>query len=132
MAACRLTGDRLSNRLGPVLLVRVGGLVAALGLGMGLAFSQSAPLLVGWALFGLGLAAVVPQVFSAAAAVDPARSGRNVALASGIGYLGMIAGPALIGALAQLTSLTIALALPAVLALGVAAAAGLVRPRPLI
>lgn len=134
MAACRLAGDRIAVRLGPVLLVRIGGLIAALGLGLGLLVSQPVPLLLGWSMFGLGLAAVVPAVFTAAAAVDPARAGRDVALTSGIGYLGMIAGPALIGAIAQFTSLTVALGLPAVLALGVAAAAGLVRPRthPLI
>ncbi|MFC1435379.1 MFS transporter [Streptacidiphilus sp. N1-3] len=132
MALCRLAGDRIAGRLGPVLLLRVGGLIAALGLGLGLALDRPVPLLIGWAMFGLGLSPVIPAVFTASAAVDPTRTGRDVALTSGIGYLGMIAGPALIGALAQLASLTAALALPALLALVVAGTAGMVRPLPLV
>ena len=130
MAACRLAGGRLVDGLGPVLLVRGGGLLAAAGLGLGLLIGQPVALLAGWALFGAGLAAVVPTVFTAAANLEPERSGPNVALAGSVGYLGMLAGPALIGAIAQVTSLTTALVLPAVLALAVAAAAHLVRPTP--
>ena len=53
--------------------------------------------LAGWALFGLGLSGCVPQLFSAAGHADPAAAGTNVARVAGLGYLGMLSGPAAIG-----------------------------------
>ncbi|MEY9961020.1 MFS transporter [Streptacidiphilus sp. MAP5-52] len=129
MAMSRFTGDRLARALGPVAQVRAGGLLAAAGLGTGLLVPSPVFALAGWALFGAGLAAVVPCAVTAAASVRPERSGQDVALVSTAGYLGMVVGPAAIGAIASTTNLTTALLLPAALALAVSAAAGSVRPQ---
>lgn len=129
MALSRFTGDRLARTLGPVVQVRAGGLLAAAGLGTGLLVPSPGFALAGWALFGVGLAAVVPCAVTAAASVRPERSGQDVALVSTAGYLGMVIGPAAIGAIASTTTLTTALMLPAALALAVSAAAGSVRPQ---
>lgn len=131
MALCRFTGDRLTRTLGPVRLVRAGGLLAACGLGASLLFPHPLLGLLGWALFGAGLAAVVPSAITAAASVRPERAGQDIAWVSSAGYLGMVIGPAAIGALASATNLTTALTLPAALALAVTAAAGSVRPQRL-
>jgi predicted MFS family arabinose efflux permease len=128
MATCRLTGDKISRRLGPTVHVRAGGLLAAAGLGLGLLIPIPAAALVGWTLFGAGLAGVVPAAVTAASTARPHRAGRDIAAISTTGYVGMVAGPAAIGAISTATNLTTALALPAVLALGVAAAATAVRP----
>jgi MFS family permease len=129
MALSRFTGDRLARALGPVAQVRAGGLLAAAGLATGLLVPSPGFALAGWALFGAGLAAVVPCAVTAAASVRPERSGQDVALVSTAGYLGMVVGPAAIGAIASTTNLTTALVLPAALALAVSAAAGSVRPQ---
>ena len=65
--------------------------------------------LVGCALIGLGEANVVPALFSAAARdgrVDPSVA---IAAVASPGYVGLLAGPALIGLAAQATTLPIAL-----------------------
>ncbi|TQM30502.1 MFS transporter [Nocardia bhagyanarayanae] len=116
MAAGRLVGDRLIARFGAPKVVRAGAFLASIGLAAGLAVTDVPFALVGWAAFGLGLSVTIPSLFSAAGAGGP----RAVATVAVAGYLGLLAGPALIGALATATTLPIALMLPALLAAGVA------------
>ncbi|MBG0816573.1 MFS transporter [Planomonospora sp. ID82291] len=129
MTAGRFAGDRLALRHGPVRLVRVSGVIAALGLGGALLVGSIPVAIVGFALFGLGLATIVPQVFSAAGNHDPARAGQAIAQVATVGYSGLVAGPAIIGGVSELTDLPTALAVPAALAMFMAASAGALRPR---
>ena len=123
MAAGRLFGDRLAARFGPVRLVRSGGLVAATGLAAGLISSQPAVAVAGFAVLGAGLSSMAPQIFLAGGQADPARPGHGLARVVGVSYLGMVGGPAVIGGAASLVGLRLALAIPVVLALCVAALA---------
>ncbi|WP_214105501.1 MFS transporter [Acrocarpospora catenulata] len=128
MTAGRLAGDRLTARFGPVLLVRCCGALAGTGLLAALLIGHQLAGVIGFGLFGAGLSCIIPQVFSAAGHRDPAQSGRALARVASLGYLGLLAGPVLIGAAAELTSLPVALGVPAVLALFVALAAPALRP----
>ncbi|GGL36701.1 hypothetical protein [Nocardia jinanensis] len=116
MAAGRLVGDRLTARFGASNVVRAGAILASIGLLTGSAVASIPLALVGWAAFGLGLSVTIPVLISAAGAGGP----RGIAAVTVTGYLGLLAGPALIGALAAVTSLPVALMLPALLAAGVA------------
>ncbi len=116
MAGGRLFGDRLTARFGAPKVVRTGAIAASAGLLAGLSVPEVPFALTGWAVFGLGLAVTIPCLFTAAGAGGP----RAVAAVAVIGYLGLLAGPALIGAVATGTTLPVALALPALLAAGVA------------
>ncbi|MCX4884739.1 MFS transporter [Streptomyces sp. NBC_00847] len=128
MAAGRLAGDRLTARFGAPAVVRAGAALAALGLATGLAGSTIAFALLGWAAFGLGLSVTIPSLITAAGIGGP----RAVATVAVTGYVGLLAGPALIGALATVTALPHALLLPALLAAAVAALApkALEKPTP--
>jgi len=53
--------------------------------------------LAGLAVFGIGLSGCIPRLFSAAGHADPAAAGVNVSRVAGLGYLGMLAGLAVIG-----------------------------------
>ena len=75
MAAGRVAGDRLAARFGPVRLIRASGLVAGLGLAAGLLIGTPAAAIAGFALLGLGLAGIFPQIVSAAARLDRTRRG---------------------------------------------------------
>jgi MFS family permease len=130
MAATRLAADRLTHRLGTQRLVRYGAATATAGLLATLLLPTAGMGLTGWALFGAGLAAVVPAAIAAAARLRPGRAGRDIALVTSTGYLGMVLGPAAIGALATITTLTLALTVPAASALAIAAAARAVHPTP--
>jgi MFS family permease len=129
MALGRLTGDRLALRFGPVALVRGGGLLAAGGLAVALISADPVGALVGFALFGAGLSCTFPQLLSAAGNADPAHPAVGIARVAGLGYVGMLGGPVLIGSLASVAGLSVALGVPVILALCIAAGAGEVRPR---
>ncbi|MFJ6984510.1 MULTISPECIES: MFS transporter [unclassified Streptomyces] len=130
MTVGRLLADRVSARFGPVAVLRQGSAVAAVGITL-VAFAPSVgAALVGWALFGLGLSGCVPQLFSAAGHADPAAAGTNVSRVAGLGYLGMLAGPAVIGWLTHLVPLDRTFLLPALFCLVTAAAAGVLRTAP--
>jgi hypothetical protein len=125
MVAGRLAGDALTVRFGPAPLVRRGALLGAAGLGAALIAGDPIAALFGFACLGAGLSIVIPQVFRAAAAGRD--SGPALARVSTLGYLGFLAGPPLIGALAEVTSLPTALAVLPVLGLAMAAMAPLTR-----
>jgi MFS family permease len=123
MAIARFAADPLRARLGNVLLVRGGSLIAAAGLGLGLLVHEPAAAIAGFALLGLGLAPVVPIAFSAAGDLDARATGRLVGRVATLGYVGSVAGPIMIGWLAEATSLRTALGLVVLLALVIAASA---------
>jgi MFS family permease len=129
MAFGRLAGDRLAMRFGPVTLVRCCGLLAAAGLAGALISAVPAGALIGFALFGAGLSCTFPQLLSAAGNADPSRPASGIARVAGMGYLGMLGGPVLIGGVASVAGLPLALVLPVILGLCIAALAGAVRPR---
>jgi MFS family permease len=130
MAAFRLLGDRLAARFGPVTLIRASGAVAAAGLACGLAIGAPVGAIAGFAVLGAGLACITPQIFLAAGHADPARPGHGLARVVGLSYLGMVGGPALIGLVASLVGLPLALGIPVVLSLCVAALAWVVAVAP--
>ncbi|MFI6172160.1 MFS transporter [Nocardia sp. NPDC051052] len=129
MTAGRLLADRVATRFGPVAILRYGAGLAALGLMMA-ALSPWIPLaLVGWTVFGAGLSGCVPQLFSAAGHADRNAAGANVARVAGLGYLGVLAGPAIIGPLTHLAPLNIVLILPVAFCVIAAGAANVLRPQ---
>ncbi|GAA5183308.1 MFS transporter [Rugosimonospora acidiphila] len=130
MMAGRLVGDRLAAAVGPVSLVRVCGVLASLGLAAGLLVGRPIAGVAGFGLLGAGLSCIAPQVFSAAGSRNPTRAGQAIARVAGLGFLGFVVGPVVIGGTAQLVGLPRALGIPAVLALAVAASAPALRPRP--
>jgi MFS family permease len=123
MAASRFASDRLSERFGPVAVVRAGGLVAAAGLGVGLAVQEPVAGVVAFALLGAGFAPVVPITFSAAGNTGLGPTGVILGRVVTTAYIGSIVGPVAIGALAQAIGLRAALFLPVILALVIAALA---------
>jgi fucose permease len=108
MAAARFGGDRVRARLAAVALLRLSGAVSAAGMLLAL-LPHPAVALVGFALVGLGFANVVPVLFSAAARVPGVTPAHGIAAVASLGYLGMMAGPPLIGMIAERASLTLGL-----------------------
>lgn len=126
MTAGRFAADRVSARIGAVAVVRFGTLIAAGGL-LVVTLSGAVPLtLAGWVLFGIGLSGAVPQIFTAAGALGAANAGIVMSRIVGAGYVGLLAGPALIGWLAEGVTLSVAIATPVLLCAGAAALASAV------
>jgi MFS family permease len=121
MIGVRLLADGISARFGPVQTVRGGGVLAAAGLVLALVAPLPLPAIAGFLLLGAGLAPVVPIAFSAAGNLHRGHAGSFLGLVVTIAYVGAVLGPLAIGLLADAVSLRVALILPAVLALVVAA-----------
>jgi MFS family permease len=129
MVLMRFLADRLTARLGPALVLRVGGLVAGAGLAAGLATDSAVGAIIGCGLVGVGMAGIVPVVFTAAGNLPGVNAGNTVSKVAGVAFAGSLIGPPLIGLVADLTSLRTALFLvaAAALAIGLAGPAA-VRP----
>ncbi|RKT22390.1 nitrate/nitrite transporter NarK [Paraburkholderia sp. RAU2J] len=108
MAACRIVGDVSVRRFGSSRVVALGGLVAVAGLGLVLSLPTVLSACVGFAMVGVGLANIVPVIFSAAgrSTVTPAT---GVSMAATAGYAGFLVGPPLIGLGAGVLGLRVAL-----------------------
>ncbi|MEU8349092.1 MULTISPECIES: MFS transporter [unclassified Streptomyces] len=128
MTVGRFTTDRIAARFGPVFVVRYGAGTAAVGLTV-VALAPFIPLaLVGWTVFGIGLSGCAPQFFSAAGHVDRDASGANVSRVAGLGYMGMLAGPAIIGPMTHLMPLNLTFFLPVAFCVTAVFTAQILRP----
>jgi MFS family permease len=105
MTIGRLTGDRVVARIGPVWALRISGGIATFGLAGGLAIGTPIAAIVGFGLVGLGIANIVPVLFSAAGRAAGSAVGSALAAVATPGYLGFLAGPPLIGLTAEHSSL---------------------------
>ncbi|MGW2174588.1 MFS transporter [Streptomyces sp. NPDC001705] len=101
MVVARLFADGWRARWGDGRVVLLGSAVAAAGLALALVSGGVAPALAGFACMGLGIAAVTPCVYAAAA-----RQGSDaLTLVAAMGTTGLLAGPPLIGFIAGASSL---------------------------
>jgi len=105
MATFRFLGDMITARLGPLLTVRGGSMVAAAGLLWALAMRSPALSLPGFALAGAGFSVIIPLVFGSGGRVPGINPGAGIATVTGIGYVGFIVGPPTIGFASQLVTL---------------------------
>jgi hypothetical protein len=112
MAGGRLAGARLVRALGETGLLAAGSLVATLGTLIAVLAPTVPVALIGFALVGLGLANVFPLAIARAGALGGAG---GVALATSVGYAGLLGGPPAIGLLAGLAGIPVALSTVAAL-----------------
>ena len=124
MAFGRFTGDSLRDRHGVGRLLLAGCGLAAVGAVMAAQDGQREFALAGFVLVGLGLSNVIPIVFALAPRGCPASPEHAIAFVSGIGFVGFLVGPPLVGLWSALFSLDTSLWLVAGASLGVAALAG--------
>jgi MFS family permease len=129
MALARFFGDHFAARLGTVRIVRLGGAIAAAGLALALAVGHTALALVGFAAMGIGLAPIIPLIFSAAGRTPGMEAGPALAVTTTIGYAGFLCGPPLIGFVGQAYGLRPALGLIVVMCLAVALLAPFAEPK---
>ncbi|MEV4396018.1 MFS transporter [Nonomuraea sp. NPDC049607] len=129
MAGARLAGDRVVRLTGPVRAVRMGGIVAVAG-GVLVVLARTPVLgVIGFALVGLGVAVVVPLVFTAAGNAGPT-PGEGVAGIATITYLSGLTAPALTGWVAGSVSYPAAFTLVTGVLVALTVLAPVLRPRP--
>ncbi len=126
MAAGRLCGDALVRRIGPRLSVRACGVLGTAGCVLVAVTPSALVALAGFVLIGLGVSVVVPLVFAAAGRSGPSPA-IGVAGVATVSYGAGMAAPSVMGGVADLSSLRIAFAVAAVVAVAIAAGAGLLE-----
>ena len=125
----RFRADLLTARIGGMTVVRLGAALAAGGLVLAIALPVLPVAIVGFALVGVGTAVLLPLVFAAGA--NLVRSGSALSIVMASTYAGTIAGPPLIGSVADDFGLRLAMLIPLTAALVVVgfSAKGLPRSR---
>jgi fucose permease len=128
MAVGRFAGDRARARLGAATLLRASGALAAAALAAVLLIGHPVAALAGFAVVGLGIANVVPVLFASASRVPGVTPAHGIAGVASLGYVGFLAGPPRIGAIAKATTLPAALGLVVLFAAALAVLAGRALP----
>ena len=119
MVIVRLSGNRLLVRFRPRSILPVLASIATLGFTAGLLGDRTVSGIAGFACLGVGVALIVPTVFSAAGRLPGLNPGTAIATVSTCGWFGFVCGPPLIGQLASLTSLPLALGIVPLLTTGI-------------
>jgi MFS family permease len=111
MVGTRLSATRVLRRWPTRRLLPILSSIATVGFASGWATHNQMAMLFAFTCLGLGCALVIPIAYSTTGHISAANTGRAVALVSGCGWLGFVAGPPLIGEIASATSLHFALLL---------------------
>lgn len=128
MSAGRFSGDLVVARLGRVPTVQLSGLVAAGGLAAVIVPSDPWMALPGFALAGLGIANLVPVLFSASGRVPGVAPAAGIAMAVTMAYGGGLFGPPTIGFVADMFGMRGAFGMLAVAALLITCAVRMAIP----
>ena len=130
MALARFGGDKLRARFPERAVLRWSAIVAAVAMAIVLLSAKGWIAVLGLAAVGAGLAPIAPILFNAATRVPGATRAAAIASVTTIGYSGFLVGPPIIGSIATLSSLSMALWLVVGTAGIVAYGARLVPERP--
>ena len=114
MGVARLVGDRALARWGFGGLARRSGSITCVGTLLAITTRSPAPALVGFALVGIGCAAIVPALFRIGGSMPGISQGAGVAAIATAGYTGGLTNGPVIGFLARGVGLSAALGLLAV------------------
>jgi len=100
----RFWGDGVSGRFGPLKIIMGGTLLASVGF-VAVLSAVYVVTLLGFALVGLGFSVIIPELFRLAGKAKGVSSSEGIAVVAGLGYVGFLASPALLGFLSSLGGL---------------------------
>ena len=106
MTLGRFLGDGISEKLGSVRMVALGASIAIAGYLLVLT-TQTYLAIIGFALSGLGFSVMVPELFRIGGNVKGVESSQGVSFIAGMGYMGFLVAPPVLGFVAKSTSLVI-------------------------
>lgn len=129
MMVGRLAGDAVVRQLGGALVVVIGSLCAAAGLFLAALCPAWVAGILGFALMGAGCSNIVPVLYTAVGRQKIMPEHVAIPAITTLGYAGILIGPAAIGVVAQIGSLSIAFLAVGLLLVGVAAGGRVLRVR---
>lgn len=123
MSFSRLLGDWMRMKFGATRLVRWSALLMAMGLAAALIVPSVVVAIAALAFAGIGIGNAAPILFAGGGRLEPSAPGRGIAAVTTLGYAGFLAGPPLIGFVAEVTGLAMAMGLIVLASLVIAASA---------
>lgn len=117
MVIGRFTCDKVTEHYSAGAIVRLSGLVVAIGLGAGLAINTPWSIILASAAVGLGLAPIIPVILRAGGQLPDVPPPQALSTLATLAYSGFLFGPPTIGLVADHIGLRLALALVAALSL---------------
>lgn len=117
MSLGRFVGDALIPRFGGNAVLRMGGIIAALGIALAIIFPYTITAILGFTLVGAGVSCGAPILYGSAARVPGMVKGAGLATMNTFSMGGFLAGPVLIGFISKSVNLPFAFSIVAVLAL---------------
>jgi fucose permease len=105
MTLGRFLGDGVSQKVGSVKTLAYGFFIAIFSYSL-ILYSEKITSVLGFALLGFGLSVIVPELVRLAGKNKQINASEAIASVSGIGYVGFLTGPIILGYLADWTSLT--------------------------
>ena len=126
MVLIRVLGDPLSARFGRRAVVRAGAVAATAGYVGTVVATDLVGLVSAWALVGLGVGILAPQIYAVA---GHAGGARTLSVVVSFGYVAFLIGPAILGLVISRVGLSNAMLVPAVVCACTLAAAGVVPGR---
>lgn len=96
MTIGRFFGDKISAEIGGIKVIIYGGILASIGFGLVLT-SQYLTTLFGFAIIGLGLSVIIPEIFRAAGKAKNISASAAISFVSGVGFIGFLIGPVVLG-----------------------------------
>jgi MFS family permease len=109
MSIGRFLGDPLIERWGYKTVLKGNGMLIAVGMVLSLSTSIPSLVIIGFALVGLGVSSVFPVVYILATKEKSMMPSAALAAVSSVGFVGFLVGPPIIGFIAQLIGLRLAL-----------------------
>jgi len=125
----RIIGDPLTDRFGQRWVARVGGVIAAVGMTLALAFPTVPGTILGFAAVGFGIATLIPAAMHAADELPGLRAGVGLTIVSWLLRLGFLLSPPFVGYIAENESLRAGLLVAPVAALVAVVLAGFLEKR---
>ena len=108
-ASMRFAGDSVRARVSERTMLLAGPALASAAMLLVLLVARPWAAIAGFALVGVGLATVVPILYTAATRIPGVSRAAAIASVSSIGYVGFMVGPPIIGGIAHATTLTVAM-----------------------
>lgn len=101
MASGRFLGDGLINKFGRERVMQISGVMISAGLFTAVFLPYIIPCTIAFMLVGLGVATIVPTVYSIAGKNPTVPAGEALTIVSSVSFLGFLMGPPIIGHIAQ-------------------------------
>ena len=107
MASGRFLADFMIRKFGRKKILQISGVLMSTGLFIAVIFPYIIPSTIAFMMVGLGVASVVPTIYSVAGKNPNVPPGEALTIVSSVSFLGFLMGPPVIGYIAEVSSLRV-------------------------